>query len=305
MIYLDDDFDALPIDNKRSEQISRPQTTYVKDVWRNFRKRKTALISFFILSIILFFVLFGPLMTPHNYYSNNYDAVNQSPNREYWFGTDTLGRDMWSRVWVGGRVSLLIAILATIFPYTIGMTFGSISGYLGGRVDDIMMRIVEILQGIPAMIYNILLMIALGSGNIITLIVAFTITGWLGSARSTRGLVLQIKNRDFVMASQTLGASTGRIIFKHLIPNTMGIAVVGMTMMIPGVIFAEAFLSFIGLGVAPPNPSWGQLIRTASDIFRDYPYQFLIPCACISISLLCFNLIGDGLRDALDPRLRT
>ena len=168
----------------------------------------------------------------------------------------------------------------------------------------IIMRIVDILMGIPDMIYNILLIIVMGSGNISTLVIAFSITGWLSSARSTRGLVLQLKTREFVMASQTLGASTSRIIWRHLIPNTLGISVVGMTMSIPGIIFAEAFLSFIGLGIAPPNPSWGQLIRTSSEIFKDYPYQFLIPCACISITMLCFNLMGDGLRDALDPRLR-
>jgi len=303
--YKEDDFEALPADVLDSEQIFRPHTTYLSDVWRSFRKRKTALVSFIILSVIIFFVLFGPFMTPYNYYSNDYTAVNIAPDKLHWFGTDTLGRDLWARVWVGGRVSLLIAVLATIFPYLIGMTVGGISGYFGGKIDIILMRAVEILQGIPAMIFNILLMMVFGSGNIITLVIAFTLTGWLSSARTTRGLVLQLKPRDFIMASHTLGASPWRIIVRHLIPNTMGITVVGMTMMIPGVIFAEAFLSFIGLGVAPPNPSWGQLIRTASENFRNYPYQFIIPCACISITLLCFNLIGDGLRDALDPRLRS
>lgn len=303
--YLDDDFEALAPNTQGKEKMVRPPTTYWKDVWRNFKKRKTALLSFFILACILFLVLTGPYMTQFNYYSNDYGAVNQSPNKTHWFGTDTLGRDLWARVWVGGRVSLLIALLATIIPYVIGMAVGGISGYFGGRTDTIIMRLVEIMQGIPSMIYNILLMIVLGSGNIITLVIAFTITGWLGAARSTRGLVLQLKAREFVMASITLGASPARIIAKHLIPNTLGIAVVGMTMTVPNVIFAEAFLSFIGLGVAPPNPSWGQLIKTASENFKLYPYQFIIPCACISITLLCLNLIGDGLRDALDPRLHS
>ena len=288
-----------------SEHIVRPETTYLKDVWRNFRSRKTAIISFFVLVVIILLVLFGPVISDFNYYSNDYTAVNKAPDSTHWFGTDVLGRDMWVRVWAGGRVSLIIAILATIIPYTIGMTVGGISGYYGGQVDMIIMRVIDVLMGIPSMIYNILLMIVLGSGNITTLVIAFTITGWLGSARSTRGLVLQLKNREFVMASQTLGASTARIIARHLIPNTLGISVVGMTMSIPGIIFAEAFLSFIGLGVAPPNPSWGQLIKASSENFKDYPYQFIIPCACISLTLLCFNLMGDGLRDALDPRLRS
>ena len=302
--YDSDAFTPAPAGTFDSEYIAHPETTYLKDVLRNFRSRKTALISFVILAILVFMVLFAPMMVPYNYYSNDYDAVHNSPSSTHWFGTDILGRDLWARVWVGGRVSLLIAILATIIPYLIGMTIGGISGYYGGKIDIILMRIVDILMGIPSMIYDILLIIVLGSGNISTLVIAFSITGWLGSARTTRGLVLQLKAREFVMASTTLGASTGRIIWKHLIPNTLGISVVGMTMSIPQIIFAEAFLSFIGLGVAPPNPSWGQLIRTSSEIFKDYPYQFLIPCACISVTMLCFNLMGDGLRDALDPRLR-
>jgi oligopeptide transport system permease protein len=245
------------------------------------------------------------MMNEFNYYTNDYDSINQAPNAVHWFGTDELGRDMWTRIWVGGRVSLLIAVIATIIPYVIGMTVGGISGYIGGKVDMVIMRIIDIMMGIPSMIYNILLMIVLGSGNISTLVIAFTLTGWMGSARTTRGLVLQLKERDFVMASQTLGASPLRIIFRRLLPNTMGIAVVGMASSIPGIIFAEAFLSFIGLGIAPPNPSWGQLIKAASTVFKTYPYQFLIPCACISLTMLCFYLMGDGLRDALDPRLRS
>lgn len=299
------DFDALLPDTLNREEIARPETTYFKDVWRTLRKRKTALVSLVILAFMVFMVIFGPMMNEYTYYTNDYDAVNQPPSAEHWFGTDTLGRDLWTRVWVGGRVSLIIALAATVIPYTIGMIVGGISGYLGGKVDMVIMRLVDILMGIPSMIYNILLMIVLGSGNIITLIIAFTVTGWLGAARSTRGMVLQLKAREFVMASETLGASPMCIVFKHLLPNTLGISVVGMTMMVPNVIFAEAFLSFIGLGVAPPNPSWGQLIKTASDVFKSYPYQFIIPCLCISVTLLSLNLLGDGLRDALDPRLRS
>lgn len=303
--FLQDDFETAPEGAFDRDEMVRPETTYFQDVWRTFKKRKTALVSLAILGVMVFMVIFGPMMTDYTYYTNDYDAVNQPPSAKHWFGTDTLGRDLWTRVWVGGRVSLIIALAATVIPYMIGMTVGGISGYFGGRVDMIIMRLVDILMGIPSMIYNILLMIVLGSGNMITLIIAFTITGWLGSARSTRGMVLQLKAREFVMASEVLGASPVRIIFRHLIPNTLGISIVGMTMTVPGVIFAEAFLSFIGLGVAPPNPSWGQLIKTASDVFKAYPYQFIIPCLCISVTLLSLNLMGDGLRDALDPRLRS
>jgi oligopeptide transport system permease protein len=303
--YLSNDFEQLPADAFSREEIARPQTTYLKDVWRSFRKRKTAVFGLVVVCIMIVMVLVGPMMNEFNYYTNDYDSINQAPNAVHWFGTDELGRDMWTRIWVGGRVSLLIAVIATIIPYVIGMTVGGISGYIGGKVDMVIMRIIDIMMGIPSMIYNILLMIVLGSGNISTLVIAFTLTGWMGSARTTRGLVLQLKERDFVMASQTLGASPLRIIFRRLLPNTMGIAVVGMASSIPGIIFAEAFLSFIGLGIAPPNPSWGQLIKAASTVFKTYPYQFLIPCACISLTMLCFYLMGDGLRDALDPRLRS
>lgn len=303
--YSPEDFKPLPPDSLESEAVVRKSTTYVKDVWRNFLKRKTAVASLIILSILVFFVLFGPGMNSFDYYSNNYEAANQRPSRVHWFGTDALGRDLWTRVWVGGRVSLLLALLSTIIPYAIGMTIGGISGFFGGKLDLVIMRGIDILMGIPPLIYMILLMVILGSGNIMTLVLAMSMTGWMISARITRGLILQLKNREFVVASETLGASPFRLITRHLIPNTMGIIVVGMTLMMPNIIFYEAFLSYIGLGIKPPNPSWGQLIKIASETFRYYPYQFVFPCLCVSITMLCFNLIGDGLRDALDPRLRS
>ncbi|MDP3176451.1 MAG: ABC transporter permease, partial [Spirochaetaceae bacterium] len=275
------------------------------DIWRNFRKRKTAIASLAVLSLLVFFVVFGPMMSEHDYYSNDYGATNQPPGPEHWFGTDALGRDLWTRLWVGGRVSLFIALLATIIPYAIGMTVGGVSGYFGGRLDQAIMRSIDVLIGIPPLIYMILLMVILGSGNMMTLVLTMSITGWMGSARITRGLVLQLKTREFIVASETLGASPFRLIFRHLLPNTLGIIVVGMTLTMPSVIFYEAFLSYIGLGIKPPNPSWGQLIKTASETFRYYPYQFVFPCLCMSVTMLCFNMVGDGLRDALDPRLRS
>ena len=299
------DFTPLDADAFSGEEMTRPETTYLKDVWRSLRKRKTAIASLIVLALLVVMVLFGPMMNEYNFYTNDYSAANQGPSAAHWFGTDTLGRDLWTRVWVGGRVSLLIAILATIIPYAIGMLVGGVSGYFGGKVDMFIMRLIDVLMGIPSLIYDILLIMVLGSGSISTLVLAFTITGWLGSARTTRGLVLQLKEREFVMASTTLGASPMRIILRHLLPNTLGIIVVGMTMTIPSVIFAEAFLSFIGLGITPPNPSWGQLIKEESEVFKQYPYRFIIPCIFVGLTMLCFNLLGDGLRDALDPRLRS
>lgn len=304
-IFKEEDFAPIPENARHVDAVARDSTTYVKDVWRSFCKRKTALVSLVVMAFLVFLVLFGPMMVPYDVYSNDYTAINQTPNAAHWFGTDALGRDLWARVWVGGRVSLLIAILATVFPYLIGMAVGGISGYFGGKLDAFIMRAIDVLMGIPQLIYMILLMVIMGSGNIWTLVIAMSITGWMTAARTTRGLVLQLRNRDFVVASETLGASPARLIVKHLLPNTMGILVVGMAMTIPSVIYSEAFLSFIGLGITPPDPSWGQLIKTAAETFRYYPYQFIIPCIFISITMLCSNLIGDGLRDALDPKLRS
>ncbi len=303
--FTEDDFLPLSKDNLDADAVVRKSTSYASDVWRNFRSRKTAIVSLIVLSILVFFVIFGPMMVKYDYFSNDYESLNMPPSAEHWFGTDALGRDLWVRVWVGGRVSLLIALLATIIPYLIGMTVGGISGYFGGKVDQIIMRSIDVLIGIPPLIYIILFMVILGSGNMVTLVLAMSITGWMGSARITRGLVLQLKTQEFIVASTTLGASPFRLIFRHLLPNTLGIIVVGMTLTMPSVIFYEAFLSYIGLGIKPPNPSWGQLIKIASETFRYYPYQFIFPCLYVSITMLCFNMIGDGLRDALDPKLRT
>ena len=298
------DFDRLPEGYFDAEKINRKTTTYAKDVWRTFKKNKVALVCLFILLLLVFFVIFGPMMNEFDYETNYLDNMNASPDGLNWFGTDSLGRDLWTRVWQGGRVSLLIALISTAVSYLLGMIIGGFSGYYGGVVDMVIMRIIDILMGIPELVYMTLLMLIFKSGTIQTLIIAMCFTGWMGPARTVRGLILQMKERDFVVASKTLGASPFRIIAKHLIPNTLGILVVGMTMTMPGYIFAEAFLSFIGLGVTPPAPSWGQLIKFAASSFRYYPYQFLIPCICIAVTMLCFNLIGDGLRDALDPKLR-
>jgi oligopeptide transport system permease protein len=303
--FAEDAFAPLPEEYKNKDLLVRKNTSYWKDVWRNFKKNKIALISLGVMGLMVIMVIIGPMISGYNYYSNDYSAVNQTPNAAHWFGTDNLGRDLWTRVWAGGRVSLLIAILATLIPEAIGMIVGGISGYIGGKVDMIIMRIIDVLMGIPSLIYMILLMVVLGSGNILTLVIAMSITGWMGGARSTRGLILQLKTREFVTASETLGASPAWIIIRRLIPNTLGIRVVGITMSIPSAIFYEAFLSYIGLGVTPPTPSWGQLIKSAGEVFRYYPYQFLIPCICVAITMLCCNLIGDGLRDALDPKLRS
>jgi oligopeptide transport system permease protein len=296
-------FQPIPPGMLNAEAMNREPTTYWKNVWRTFKKNKEAMASLIIIGILVFLIIFGPMMNQYDYISNDYAASNLGPNSDHWFGTDNLGRDLWTRLWVGGRVSLLIAILSTIFPYIIGITVGGICGFFGGKVDMIIMRLIDILMGVPSLIYMILLMMVFGSGNVLTLVIAMSVTSWMGAARSTRGLVLSLRQREYIVASETLGGNAPRIISRHLIPNSMGILIVGMTMSVPGCIFSEAYLSYIGLGVTPPQPSWGQLITAAGETFRNYPYQFAIPCLITGLTILCFNLIGDGLRDAMDPKL--
>lgn len=302
--YTPQDFTALTAAEKAAEVSLRPQTSYWKDVWRAFRSNKIAIVSLVIMALMIVMVIIGPMISSYDFESNDYDSLNLSPNSDHWFGTDDLGRDLWVRVWQGGRISLLIAVLGTLIPYAVGILLGGVSGYIGGRLDQFLMRLIDILLSVPSLIYMILLMMVFGSGNILTLVIAVSFTGWMSTTRLTRGLVLQMKENEFVVASRTLGVSVPKIIVKHLIPNTLGIIIVSMTLDLPRVIFYEAFLSFIGLGVTPPNPSWGQLIKIAAESFRQYPYQFIIPCLCVSATMLCCNLIGDGLRDALDPKLR-
>ncbi|MGV8982549.1 ABC transporter permease [Clostridium sp.] len=224
-------------------------------------------------------------------------------NSRYWFGTDDLGRDLFTRLWEGSRVSFFIAIVAVLFAVLVGVIYGGISGYIGGKSDNIMMRIIEILMVIPEMLYIMLLCIVMPRGIIpITIVLAFT--GWMGTAILVRGEVLRLKHSEYVIASQILGADSKRVIFKHLIPNCMGPIIVNMTMMIPRMIFAEAFLSFIGLGLPAPYASLGVLVNDGAKIFYQYPHLLIIPAIVLCLITLAFNMLGDGLRDALDPKLR-
>ena len=224
-------------------------------------------------------------------------------NSKYWLGTDDLGRDLWTRLWEGTRVSFLIAVTSVLFTGLFGVVYGGIAGYIGGMADNIMSRIIEILMVIPSLLYIMLLSIIMTPG-IFTITLVLASTGWLTTAVLVRGEVLRLKQSEYVLASQTLGASARRVIFKHLIPNTMGPIIVNMTMMIPRMIFAEAFLSFIGLGVPAPYASLGVLVNDGAKIFYQYPHLLIIPAAVLCLIMLAFNILGDGLRDALDPKLR-
>ncbi len=224
-------------------------------------------------------------------------------NKNYLLGTDSLGRDMLTRLLYGGRISLLVAFITSFCTFFIGLLYGGISGYYGGNVDVLMMRFVEIMMAIPSTIYIILLMVYFGQG-IYNILIAMAATSWLGMARLVRGQVLSLKEQEFVLAARSVGVSPLKIIIKHLLPNCMGPIIVSATLAIPGAIATEAFMSFIGLGVAPPMPSWGILSNDGIGAIRSAPYQIILPSIAISITMFAFNFLGDGLRDALDPRLR-
>ncbi|MEC1521936.1 ABC transporter permease [Neobacillus niacini] len=220
----------------------------------------------------------------------------------FWFGSDALGRDQWTRLWEGTRVSLIIAFVAAVLDLVIGVAYGGISGFYGGRVDNVMQRIAEILVGIPNLVIILLMMLVLKPG-IISIVIALSITGWIGMSRIVRGEVLKLKNQEFVLASRTLGTSNGTIIRKHLVPNISGIIIINTMFSVPGAIFFEAFLSFIGLGIVPPDASLGSLIDLGFDNLRLYPYMLVFPAIVISVLMIAFNIVGDGLRDAFDPKM--
>lgn len=296
-------FKHIGINEEKSQSIVRPSMTYWQDAWRRLKKNKIAMIGLVIIIIFTIMSIVGPMMVPFSYSDNNLLNTSEIPTKTHWFGTDALGRDLWARVWVGARVSLFIGLMAALLDTIIGILVGGISGYYGGKVDMLIMRFIDIMIAIPSMIFIILIMVMVGSG-VIPIILSFAITGWLGMARLVRGQILQLKEQEFVLAARTLGASSSRLILRHLIPNTLGVIIVSLTMRIPGAIFTEAFLSFIGLGVKPPMSSWGQLASTGASAMQVYPYQLFIPAIFISLTMLSLNLFGDGLRDALDPRLR-
>jgi oligopeptide transport system permease protein len=286
------------------EAIARPSITYWQDAWRRLKQNKVAMLGLVIIILYTVLAIVGPYMTPYDYRTTNTQEIDQPPSAKHWFGTDTLGRDLWARTWMGARVSLSIGFLAAFLNAVIGVIIGGISGYFGGKVDMVIMRAIDILYAIPYMIIVILMMVVLGQG-IMPLVIAMIAVGWLNMARLVRGQILQLKEQEFVLAAKVLGASHARIIFKHLIPNALGVILVNLTMSVPSAIFTEAFLSFIGLGVVPPHSSWGQLAYYGIQSFRVRPYQLFIPAFFISTTMLSLNLLGDGLRDALDPRLRS
>lgn len=296
-------FNRLDFELDTSFDIAKRRTTYWQDAWRRLKLNKFAFAGLIFIVIISLAAIVGPWLSHFSYSDQELQRVNEFPSWEHPFGTDNLGRDLLTRVLYGARISMSIGIIVSLFNLIIGVLYGGASGYFGGKLDDFLMRLIDILWSIPSTLIVILLMVVLGPG-LINIYLALILFGWIGIARQVRGQVLALRELEYVMAAKLIGASHSRIILRHLIPNALGIIIVYMTFGIPSAIFTEAFLSYIGLGVSAPIASWGTLASDGVSSLQSYPFQIFFPALAISLTMLSFNFLGDGLRDALDPRMR-
>ena len=271
------------------------------DAWRRLLANKAAVAGGIILLVLIFLAIFAPWIAPHSYSYQNLELGAQPPSSDFLLGTDTLGRDLFSRILYGARVSLLVGFVATGVALVIGVSWGIVAGYFGGRVDSVMMRIVDVLYGLPFIIFIILLMVIFGR-NIWLLFGAIGAVEWLTMARIVRGQVLTIKNQEYVLAAQAMGVTNMQMFRKHIFPNILGPIAVYATLTIPQVMLLEAFLSFLGLGIQPPMSSWGTLIRYGVESMEEYSWLLIYPGLTFTITLFALNFFGDGLRDALDPK---
>ncbi len=287
-----------------SEDLPEKGVSYWKDAWIRIRANRPAIFGLTVLVIIIGFAILVPFFSPHTYYETHLALKNTAPCASFWFGTDELGRDLCTRIWWGARISLFVGIAAAVIDMAIGVFYGAFAGMVGGKVEEFMMRMTDILHTLPHLLIVILLMVIMKPG-VTTILIALTITGWINMARIVRAQILQIKQNDFVIAAYMLGATRWRILFRHLIPNSIGSIITTMTLTIPAAIFTEAFLSFLGLGVQAPIASWGTMASDGLSALRYYPWRLFFPAGFISITMLALNLLGDGIRDAFDPRLRT
>lgn len=298
-----DDFKVIGCENADSDVINRPNISYFQDAWRRLKKNPVAMTSLVVLVLLMIMVIVGPYINGKEFIKMNSELGDLPPSAEHWFGTDRTGRDLFSRVWFAGRISIAIGVVATIIQVFLGSLYGGVMAYFGGWVDEVMMRVIEVITSVPELLLIILMTMVFGNGYV-PLTIALTITSWCGTARLIRGQLMQLRESEYVLAAQVLGASPKRIIIKHFIPNTIGVLILNIASSIPSYIFAEAGLSFLGIGLQAPNTSWGSLIAYGRDVMAFYPTQLLFPSLALCITVLAFNLLGDGLRDALDPRLR-
>jgi oligopeptide transport system permease protein len=280
------------------------QSNLWKDAWRRYIRNKGAVIAGGVFVVVLLYCLIAPILSPHDPEAIDFAIASQNPTLEHPFGTDKFGRDLFTRTALGGRVSILIGFGATIAILFIGVVYGAISGFVGGRLDNGLMRFLDALYGLPYVPFAIITLAIIGTTNIWTMMIALTIASWFTTARIVRGQVLTLKENDYVRAAKAVGARWYRILGRHLLPNTLGVLIIAIFLELPGVILGEAFLSFIGLGISPPDPSWGAMAQEGRTVFRTHPTAIIVPSVAIATLVLCANFVADGLRDALDPRTR-
>ena len=276
-----------------------------QDAWRRFRHNRAALASGLILLAICLFVAVAPIIAPFAYDYTDWGAMQTPPSLEskHYFGTDSLGRDLLTRVAIGGRISLMVGAAGALVAVIIGVVYGAVSGFFGGKTDMLMMRFLEILNAFPFMFFVILLVTFFGR-NLAFIFVAIGMVSWLDVARIVRGQTLSLKRKEFIEAAKVGGVSDTRIVFRHIVPNVLGVVVVYASLLVPGMILFESFLSFLGLGVQEPMTSWGAMLQDGANTMQVAPWQLLVPAVFLVLTLFCFNFIGDGLRDALDPKDR-
>ncbi len=284
---------------------ARPPSGLWRDAWRRLAKNRAATVSLWVFAGIVVACAIGPIIGGWlgiDATSINTDIAGHAPSSGHWFGTDTLGRDMLMRTLTGGRIAIAVAVLSTIVALIIGVSWGAVAAYAGGRIDFVMMRIVDVLYGFPTVAFVIVIMAVLGTNSLMVLFALIGGISWLTMARIARGAVLTLRNREFVEAARAIGVKPLRILFRHILPNASGPIIIYATLALPAVMLTEAFLSFLGLGVQAPLASWGTLVTEGSSQILVYPWLLLFPALVMSTSILCLNFVGDGLRDALDPR---
>ena len=301
MLRPEEYFDPLPQEDRDAQFVAMESKSFARNVWESFSRNRLALVGLILLAVLLCAAIFGPMLSPYPYDGMDAMSRNQPSSAAHWFGTDQMGRDILTRVLYGARVSLLVGFASTALNLLIGVLYGSIAGYVGGRVDMVMMRIVDVIYAVPAMIYMILLMLIFGS-NIYSVMLGICVNGWINMARIVRSQVMSLKEQEFSVAAFVIGASRKRILFRHLLLNSLGPIIVTVTLMIPQAIFTEAFLSFIGIGISAPMASLGTLAQDAKMLMNVYPMQMVWPVLVICIVIFSLNFIGEGLETALNPR---
>jgi ABC-type dipeptide/oligopeptide/nickel transport system permease subunit len=274
-----------------------------RDAFRRLRRNRLAMLGATVVLLLCLLAIFADLLAPLPYTKTNFGRLNEPPSREYPLGTDQLGRDMLSRMIYGARISMVVGVGAQVIVVLIGVPIGALSGYLGGRADLFLTRLIDVMYAFPRLLFVILVMSMLGAG-LTNIFIAIGVTGWVGIARQTRAQVLAIKQKEFVEGARALGAGFRRVLGRHILPNALTPIVVSVTFGIPEAIFTEAALSFIGVGINPPTPSWGQMVGEGQQYLRSYWHVCVVPSVAIAVTMLAFTFLGDGVRDALDPKLK-